>query len=245
MSMWSPWRGCHKYSTGCMHCYIHKGDSKRNIDTNEIVKLKDFDKPIQKLKNGNYKMKAGLCYVCFSTDFLIEEADKWRNDCWQMMKKREDVTFLFLTKRIERLASCLPDDWGDGYSNVVIFCTIEDQQTANIRLPIFTSLPIKHRCITAQPLIENIDIEQYLDNIELVVVGGESDFNARTLDYSWVLNIRNQCIKKNCDFEFRQAGTHFFDNNQMYYLKTRDLTKIAREKEININDNKDRNNRIY
>ena len=73
--MWSPWRGCKKCSTGCLHCYIHKGDSKRGIDTSNIVKTKQFDYPISKNKNGSYKMKAGLVYLCFSTDFLIEEAD--------------------------------------------------------------------------------------------------------------------------------------------------------------------------
>ena len=57
-----------------MHCYIHKGDLKRNADSN-IVKTKDFEKPIEKLKNGNYKMKSGIVYLCFSTDFLIDGVD--------------------------------------------------------------------------------------------------------------------------------------------------------------------------
>lgn len=54
MAMWSPWRGCRRYSEGCKYCYIHKGDYKK----------------------GNYKMKAGqMVYLCFQTDFLIEDAD--------------------------------------------------------------------------------------------------------------------------------------------------------------------------
>ena len=90
MAMWNPWRGCKKCSHGCLHCYIHKGDFKRNVNTNEIVKTKDFEKPIEKLKNGNYKMKSGIVYTCFSTDFLIEEADEWRKECWEMIKERQD-----------------------------------------------------------------------------------------------------------------------------------------------------------
>ena len=70
MAMWNPWRGCKKCSDGCLHCYIHKGDLKRNVNTNEIVKTKDFEKPIEKLKNGRYKMKSGIVYLCFSTDFF-------------------------------------------------------------------------------------------------------------------------------------------------------------------------------
>lgn len=196
MAMWNPWRGCKKISEGCLHCYIHKGDAKRGVDTNLIVKTKDFEKPIERLKNGNYKVKPGIVYTCFSTDFLIDEADEWRNDCWKMIRERQDCTFLFLTKRIDRFLKCIPDDWGDGYENVVVCCTIENQRNADYKLDIFSRLPIKHKCITAQPLLERIDIEKYLEDIELVVVGGDSDYNARPLDYSWVLDIREQCIRK-------------------------------------------------
>ena len=191
MSLWNPWRGCKKCSDGCLNCYIHKGDAKRGVDTSVIQKTKDFAKPIDRLKNGAYKMKPGIVYTCFSTDFLIEEADEWRNECWDMIKQRQDCTFLFLTKRIERFMRCIPADWGDGYENVVVCCTVENQKNADKKLSLFNRLPIKHKCITAQPLLEKICIEQYLDDIELVVVGGESDKFARPLDYSWVLTSVN------------------------------------------------------
>ena len=174
-------------------------------------------------------MKPGIVYLCFSTDFLIEEADEWRKECWQMMKDRQDCTFLFLTKRIDRFMKCIPDDWGDGYENVVVCCTVENQINADYKLQVFSRLPIKHKCITAQPLLEGIDIEKYLDDIELVVVGGESDRNARPLDYSWVLNIREQCIRKNVSFEFRQCGTHFIKGSKEYKLQTKDLCSQARK----------------
>lgn len=228
MSMWNPWRGCKKCSEGCLHCYIHKGDYKRNINTNEIVKTKDFNKPIEKLKNGNYKMKSGLVYLGFSTDFLIEEADNWRSECWKMIKERQDCTFLFLTKRIDRFMKCIPNDWEDGYENVVVGCTIDNQKNADYRLKIFNELPIKHRCITAQPLIERINIEKYLYNIELVVAGGESDYNARVLDYNWILEIRDECIRKNVNFEFRQCGTYTIKDGKKYKLQTKDLCKQAK-----------------
>ena len=233
MSMWNPWCGCKKCSDGCLHCYIHKGDARRNVNTGDIVKTKDFSKPVEKLKNGSYKMKSGLVYLGFSTDFLIEEADEWRDECWAMIKERQDCTFLFLIKRIERFMRCVPADWGEGYDNVVVCCTVENQKNADRKLAVFQKLPIKHKCITAQPLLEGIDIEQYLDGIELVVVGGESDAQARALDYGWVLDIRRQCIKKNVNFEFRQCGTNFIKDGKLYRLQTKDLCRQARLADIN------------
>ena len=159
---------------------------------------------------------------------MIEESDVWREECWPMIRERADCTFLFLTKRIERFMECIPDDWADGYDNVVVCCTIENQKNADKKLSVFQELPIKHKCITAQPLLEKIDIEQYLDDIELVVVGGESDYYARPLDYDWVLDLREQCVRKNVNFEFRQCGTHFIKDGKQYKFQTKDLCKQAR-----------------
>lgn len=227
--MYSPWRGCIKCSEGCLHCYIHKGDQKRGINTNEIIKTNSFYKPIEKYKNGKYKMKSGLIYMCFQTDFLIKEADPWRQDVLDMIEERQDCQFLFLTKRIERYKECIKKE----YDNLIVGCTVENQKNVDKKLKIFKELPIKHKCIILQPLLENVNIEPYLDNIELVVVGGESDYNARILNYDWVLNIRKQCIKKNISFEFRQCGTHFIKDNKTYYIKTSNLTKQAKLANIN------------
>ena len=205
MGRWDPWRGCHRYSTGCKYCYIHKGDYKRGIDTNIVTKTEKFHAPIEKNKNGAYKMKSGqTVFMCFSSDFLLEDADEWRTECWEMIRERSDLHFLFLTKRIERFLDCIPHDWKDGYENVTVGCTIE-----------------------------NITLSEYLHDIELVVVGGESDKNARPLDYDWVLQIRQQCISHNVHFEFRQCGTHFIKDGKSYTLSTRDLCSQARKANIN------------
>ena len=95
MAMWNPWRGCHKHSEGCKYCYIHKGDYKRRIDTNNIVKTDNFYAPIAKNKSGAYKIKSGqMVYLCFSTDFLIEDADGWRGECLNMIRERSDLHFI-------------------------------------------------------------------------------------------------------------------------------------------------------
>lgn len=234
MARWDPWRGCHRCSEGCKYCYIHKGDLNRNVDTDSIVRTDKFYAPVDKNRSGEYKMKSGqTVFLCFSSDFLIEEADGWRSECWQMIKERSDLRFLFLTKRIERFASVIPDDWNDGYDNVTVGCSVENQSAADRRLSVFRELPIKHKDIICQPLIEKIDISAYLDDVESVIVGGESDKNARPLDFAWVLDIREQCIARNVHFEFRQCGTHFIKDGKEYTLPVRELCSQARKVNIN------------
>ena len=235
MAMWNPWRGCHKYSEGCRHCYIHKGDFKRGIDTNKIIKTDNFYAPAAKNQSGGYRIKSGqTVYLCFSTDFLIEEADSWRAECWQMIRERSDLHFLFLTKRIERFSACVPADWNGGYDNVTVGCTVENQDRADYRLSIFKDLPVKHKNIICQPLLETIDLAPYLEGIELVVVGGESDRNARPLDYGWVLAIREHCMARHVPFQFRQCGTHFIKDGRTYTLRVRDLCAQARKAKIDL-----------
>lgn len=234
MAVWNPWRGCHRYSEGCKFCYIHKGDAKRGVDTNRIVKTDAFYAPIVRKKNGEYRMKPGsLVYLCFSTDFLLPDADDWRGECWDMIRERSDCRFLFLTKRIERFMDCVPSDWDEGWEHVTVGCTVENQRRADERLAIFSQLPIKHKNIICQPMISPIDLENYLDGVELVVLGGESDRYARPMCYDWVLSVREQCIRQNVSFEFRQCGTHFIKDGREYTLQKKDLCAQARKANIN------------
>lgn len=95
---------------------------------------------------------------------------------------------------------------------------MENQNNADDHLSIFNKLPIKRKNIICQPMIEKINLEPYLKDVELVVLGGESDKNTRPLDYDWVLAIRAQCEAANVHFEFRQCGTYFIKDGKKYTL---------------------------
>ena len=151
-----------------------------------------------------------------------------------MIRQRTDLHFLFLTKRIERFMQCIPPDWENGYDNVTVCCTVENQARADERLSIFSGLPIRHKNIICQPLIERIDIRPYLSGVELVVAGGESDRNARPLDYEWVLWLRQQCMENGIHFGFRQCGTHFIKDGKRYTLAVKDLGSQAHKAGIDI-----------
>lgn len=174
----------------------------------------------------------GPVYLCFRSDFLLEDADAWREDCWRMIRERADLHFLFLTKRIVRFMDCVPADWGEGYGNVTVGCTVENQRAADERLPVFRELPIRHKYIICQPMIAPIQLAPYLEGVELVAVGGELDRSGRLPRYAWVLDVREQCLAAGVPFRFRQCATHFEKDGKLYALPTKLLCAQARKAAI-------------
>lgn len=231
---WNLWHGCHKISPGCLHCYVYRMDSKHEKDSSVVTKNSTFDLPIKKNRKGEYKISSGSTFAtCFTSDFLLLDADNWRIDAWKMIKERSDCRFYFVTKRIDRFEVNLPDDWNDGYDNVLVCCTVENQDMADYRLPIFKKAKIKHKAIVCEPLISDIDLEKYLDSsIEEVLVGGESGLEARVCDYNWILHIREQCLRKNVKFTFRQTGAKLKKDDKVYNIKRKDQFKQTKKANI-------------
>jgi protein gp37 len=231
MAQWNLWHGCHKLSAGCKNCYVYRFDAAFNRDASIITKTADFDLPLKQTRNGAFKLPYGeTVYTCFTSDFFLKEGDEWRIDAWQMIRLRTDLLFYIITKRIDRFSVNLPQDWGDGYDNVSVCATCETQDMADYRLPILLSLPIKHKAIICEPLLERINLSGWLTPvIEEVTVGGESGNNARVCDYDWVLDIRNQCIEKNIPFYFKQTGARFVKDGHLYRIKRQDQHSQAKK----------------
>jgi len=236
---WEPWTGCYKISDGCTYCYFYGPYSKR-FGQNNITKTDEFDKPIAKTAKGAPRIASGkIVATCFATDFFIPEADEWRADAWAMIKERSDLDFLILTKRIDRFMVSLPSDWGEGYANVNIGCTIENQEIADYRLPLFISYPIKRRFVACGPILEPIDLSPYIDRIDHVTVNGETGREARECDYDWILDIREQCVKAGITFWFKSTGTFFKQNGVVQKVNPFKQGSLAKELGINIlNDKK-------
>lgn len=235
MAQWNPWHGCHKLSAGCKNCYVYRMDAKYEKDASVVTKTSYFNLPIRKTRKGDYKIPSGeIVYTCFSSDFFLEDADEWRIEAWQMIAMRPDLNFLIITKRIDRFTVNLPNNWGDGYPHVTICATCETQDRANYRLPILLNLPIKHKTIICEPLLEHIDLSSWLTSeIEQVVVGGESGNEARICNFDWVYAIRNQCVEKKVPFHFRQTGAKLLKNGRLFNIKRHFQFSQARKAGIN------------
>ena len=220
--IWNPWHGCTKISPGCKNCYVYRLDAlhEKGEESSICKKTGNFRLPVMKNRSGEYKVPTGsYIYTCFTSDFLLPDADAWRDEAWRMIKERSDCAFMFYTKRIDRFSQCVPEDWGDGYENVIIGCTVENQAMADYRLPIFINAPIKHRKVGIEPMLERIDISKYLDGrIPGVTVGGESGTYARPCDFDWVLDIRRQCVENGVSFSYHQTGYRLIKDGKLYII---------------------------
>lgn len=232
-NMWNPWHGCHKCSPGCKNCYVFFLDKIRDKDSNVISKNKtNFNLPLKKDRSGNFKIASGSeVATCFTSDFFLKEADAWREEAWGIIKQRSDVYFLICTKRPERILESLPTDWGEGYENVILTVTCENQQMAERRLPIFLEIPSRRRFVFVAPILEKVSLDKFLESgkIDEVAVGGESYDFARECNFDWVKDIYLSCKKYGVDFDFHQTGSNFVVDGKRYKIKHYDEYSQAKK----------------
>ena len=232
MPIWNPWHGCIKISPGCNHCYVYRRDAEFGKDTSKVHKTSKFDLPLQKNRRKEYKLlpEKEPVYTCMTSDFFIKDADEWRKEAWAMIKERSDLQFVIVTKRIHRFRVSLPEDWGEGYDNVTIMCTAENQSKTDERIPKLLELPIRHKAIIHEPMLESIHIEPYLASgqIEQVVCGGESGEDARVCDFAWILDTMNQCVAHDVPFRFKQTGALFKKGDKVYHIERGDQMTQAK-----------------
>lgn len=234
--IWNPWHGCVKISEGCANCYMFFLDRLRNADGGKIYRTQNFDYPLQRKRGGGYKVQSGEhIRVCMTSDFFLPEADQWRPEAWRIMKERSDVVFFLLTKRPERVAECLPPDWGDGWENIFFNVTCENQRRADERLPILLELPFKHKGVMTAPLIGPIDMEKYLASgqIEQVLADAENYEGARPCNFDWVKSLSEQCKRHDVTFTFCGIGNRFIKDGKEYRVPKHLQSEMALKANVN------------
>ena len=76
----------------------------------------------------------------------------------------------------------LPTDWGEGWPNVWLGATTENQEEANRRIPHLVAIPAAVSFLSVEPMLEPVDVASWLvpplhdgrAPISWIIVGGES-----------------------------------------------------------------------
>lgn len=216
---WNPWQGCRKVSAGCKHCYMYREKKRWGQDPGTVVRSKPptFNKPLSWTESARV-------FVCSWSDFFIEEADSWRAEAWDIIGRTPHLTYQILTKRPENIADRLPADWGDGWPNVWLGVSAEDQQTANERIPLLLRVKSAVYFASLEPLLGSVNLhsavwrywaDAFYGNsttssivglLDWVIVGGESGPDARPMHPNWARSLRDQCREAGVPFFFKQWG---------------------------------------
>ena len=134
--------------------------------------------------------------------FHKEVPDEFIIKVFDIMNKASWHTFQVLTKRAERLEEIASKlSWTP---NIWLGVTVESNEQKR-RIPYLINTPAYIKYLSIEPMITEIK-DLSLQNINWVIVGGESGPGARPIHENWVTAIRDNCIKNKVPFFFKQWG---------------------------------------
>jgi protein gp37 len=209
----NPWMGCHKVSQGCKHCYaetlITNRMGKPGLWGANGVRQRTKQPWKNVVKWNNEARAAGEPLKVFTASLadVFEDApgpNAWRADLWDLIRASKWLDFQLLTKRPENIARMLPDDWGNGWPNVWLGTSIEDDRVAD-RGPLLTAVPAIVHFVSYEPAIGPLDTLS-LEGIEWMIVGGESGPGYRPMDLDWARSMRQRCEASGTAFFFKQSA---------------------------------------
>lgn len=205
---YNPWQGCQKVSPGCDHCYMYRDKRRYGQDPEKVVRSAPatFRKPLK--WNADAKKVGAIrrVFVASWADFFAREADPWRAEAWEIIRACDSLIFQILTKRHARIADCLPADWGDGWPNVWLGVTGENQEWADRRWAALAKVSAVARFVSYEPAIGPLSIAAWATVPDWLIIGGESGPHARPFDLAWARSVRDQCASAGVALFFKQAG---------------------------------------
>ena len=207
----NPWWGCTKVSDGCKFCYaetLAKRYGHDNWGPGKERRLMSDNHWKEPIKWNSEAERNGIRYRVFCAsmaDVFEERAPRSEQKrLWKLISETPYLDWQLLTKRPERIADCLPLDWEQGYPNVWLGTSVEDERVLD-RIVQLVQIPASVRFLSLEPLIGPLR-NLPLDGIHWAIVGGESGNGARAIQKEWVLDIQEQCRVQRVAFFFKQWG---------------------------------------
>lgn len=218
---WNPVSGCSKLSQGCKNCYaktlfprVYPGRKFEDVRLHP----ERLDQPLR------WKRPRRIFVNSMSDLFHDDVPDDFIAKVFGVMFLAKQHTFQVLTKRPQRMQLLLSlwqarDNWTPP-PNVQLGVSVEDQATADERIPQLLATPAAIHFLSMEPLLEFVELRHgpidpmkcyvpmtnFPHSIDWVIVGGESGPNARPMHPAWVRSLRDQCVNTGTPFFFKQWG---------------------------------------
>ena len=217
---WNPVTGCTRVSPGCDNCYMFALYPRLRG-----MGVVGYDATPDKVQLMPHRLSAPLSWKKPRFVFVNSMSDVFHPDVpfeyvHQMFTVMYEAAshnghvFQILTKRPgravgwwEEYKSQFPKGW---HPNIWIGTSVENQKYAP-RLTVLARLPAPIRFVSAEPLLEKLDLTPWLDDgtLQWVIVGGESGPRARPMELNWARDLRDQCDKACVPFFLKQLGGRY------------------------------------
>jgi protein gp37 len=263
---WNPVTGCTKVSQGCKHCYAERGWARlQHLPAYQGREFTDVATHFSRLNQPLRWRSPRRIFVNSMSDLFHEAVHtEFIDGVFAVMAMAPQHVFQVLTKRPDRMREYLsrrlvtdgiefemigmlfdkrcrgkePESLILPLPNVWLGVSVENQTTADERIPLLLDTPAAVRWISAEPLLGDINLRSCLHRspsaafssgrvtadmpawtrfgstaIDWVVVGGESGPKARAMHPDWARNIHNQCAAAGVPFLFKQWGEWIGDED--------------------------------
>jgi protein gp37 len=205
--------GCVKISDGCTNCYADVWDRRWGGDHwgsrsgRRTFGEKHWREPLIWNRNARLEGRRHRVFCSSMTDAFLDDPVIAHElvKLWALIEQTPALDWQLLTKRPERIAECLPADWGNGRPNVWLGASVENRKHGVPRIAILREIPATIRFLSCEPLLEDLG-KLDLRGIDWVIVGGESGPQFRPMDHDWARSIRDQCREQNVRFFFKQSS---------------------------------------
>lgn len=205
---WNPVTGCTKVSPGCKYCYAERM-AKRLMAMGVEQYRNGFEVTLapQALNTPRSWKKPKVVFVNSMSDLFHPEVPlEYIQQVFEVMNTTPHI-YQVLTKRSERLEELSPFlNWTD---NIWMGVSVESELMTK-RIPHLIATGAKTKFLSIEPLIRPVRT-LYLENIDWVIVGGESGPKARPLKKEWIDFIKKECERTNTPFFFKQWGKSDFN----------------------------------
>jgi protein gp37 len=203
---WNPTTGCTKVSAGCKFCYAEV--MSRRLKAMGVEKYKDNFKvrTHEKELDTPYKWKSSkVVFVNSMSDLFHPEVPvEFIKKVFEVMNDNPQHLFQILTKRADLLRYYDSEGWLNWSHNIWMGVSVEDDRVLD-RIDLLRQTNARVKFLSCEPLIGPLP-SLNLDNIDWVIVGGESGRKPRPMEPEWVEEIKTQCLSTDTKFFFKQWG---------------------------------------
>ena len=205
-STWNPITGCTKITSGCKFCYAEV--MARRLKAMGQEKYKNgFELTLHPdtLKEPYTWKKGKMIFVNSMSDLFHKNVPvEYIQQIFKVIKENPQHVFQILTKRADILRYYDSEGWIEWPHNLWMGVTVENKSVTN-RIDLLRQTGARVKFLSCEPLLSNLP-SMNLQNIDWVIVGGESGRTPRPIKEEWVIDIKEQCLRANVAFYFKQWG---------------------------------------